>query len=139
MKKSLLLLLSASLIFNSTGCAFSNSINEQDLMHHHYILMENNGLSLPIFKNVDLEFGENMIMIGKICSEFLAQVKLENNMIKGQIINMTNNKCQNKQLDLLDNVIKKLIIDGANVQLIDTKLVLKNNQDKLIFQLKDYM
>lgn len=108
-------------------------------MHHHYILMENNGLSLPIFKNVDLEFGENMIMIGKICSEFLAQIKLENNMIKGQIINMTNNKCQNKQLDLLDNVIKKLIIDGANIQLIDTKLVLKNNQDTLIFQLKDYM
>lgn len=139
MKKSLLLLLSASLIFNSTGCAFSNSINEQDLMHHHYILMENNGLSLPIFKNVDLEFGENMIMIGKICSEFSAQVKLENNMIKGQIINMTNNNCQNKQLDLLDNVIKKLIIDGANIQLIDTKLVLKNNQDTLIFQLKDYM
>ncbi|MBI0153967.1 META domain-containing protein [Gilliamella sp. W8128] len=139
MKKSLLLLLSASLIFNSTGCAFSNSINEQDLMHHHYILMENNGLSLPIFKNVDLEFGENMIMIGKICSEFLAQVKLENNMIKVQIINMTNNKCLNKQLDLLDNVIKKLIIDGANIQLIDTKLVLKNNQDTLIFQLKDYM
>lgn len=139
MKKSLLLLLSASLIFNSTGCAFSNSINEQDLMHHHYILMENNGLSLPIFKNVDLEFGENMIMIGKICSEFLAQIKLENNMIKGQIINMTNNKCQNKQLDLLDNVIEKLIIDGANIQLIDTKLVLKNNQDTLIFQLKDYM
>ena len=60
-------------------------------------------------------------------------------MIKGQIINMTNNKCQNKQLDLLDNVIKKLIIDGANIQLIDTKLVLKNNQDTLIFQLKDYM
>lgn len=139
MKKSLLLLLSASLIFNSTGCAFSNSINEQDLMHHHYILMENNGLSLPIFKNVDLEFGENMIMIGKICSEFSAQVKLENNMIKGQIINMTNNKCQNKQLDLLDNVIKKLIIDGANIQLIGTKLVLRNNQDTLIFQLKDYM
>ena len=139
MKKSLLLLLSASLILNSTGCAFSHSINEQDLMHHHYILMENNGLSLPIFKNVDLEFGENMIMIGKICSEFSAQVKLENNMIKGQIINMTNNKCQNKQLDLLDNVIKKLIIDGANIQLIDTKLVLKNNQDTLIFQLKDYM
>ena len=139
MKKSLLLLLSASLIFNSTGCAFSNSINEQDLMHHHYILMENNGLSLPIFKNVDLEFGENMIMIGKICSEFLAQVKLENNMIKGQIINMTNNKCQNKQLDLLDNVIKKLIIEGANVQLIGTKLVLRNNQDTFIFQLKNYM
>ena len=139
MKKSLLLLLSASLIFNSTGCAFSNSINEQDLMHHHYVLMKNNGLSLPVFKNADLEFGENMIMIGKICSEFLAQVKLENNMIKGQIINMTNNKCQNKQLDLLDNVIKKLIIDGANIQLIDTKLVLKNNQDTLIFQLKDYM
>ena len=60
-------------------------------------------------------------------------------MIKGQIINMTNNKCQNTQLDLLDNVIKKLIIDGANIQLIDTKLVLKNNQDTLIFQLKDYM
>jgi hypothetical protein len=139
MKKSLLLLLSASLIFNSTGCAFSNSINEQDLMHHHYILMENNGLSLPIFKNADLEFGENMIMIGKMCSEFSAQIKLENNMIKGQIINMTNIKCQNKQLDLLYNVIKKLIIDGANIQLIDTKLVLKNNQDTLIFQLKDYM
>lgn len=138
MKKSLLLL-SVSVIFNLSGCTSSNSITEQDLMHHHYVLMENNGLSLPVFKNADLEFGENMIMIGKICSEFLAQVKLENNMIKGQIINMTNNKCQNKQLDLLDNVIKKLIIDGANIQLIDTKLVLKNNQDTLIFQLKDYM
>ena len=138
MKKSLLLL-SVSVIFNLSGCTSSNSIKEQDLMHHHYVLMENNGLSLPVFKNADLEFGENMIMIGKICSEFSAQVKLENNMIKGQIINMTNIKCQNKQLDLLDNVIKKLIIDGANIQLIDTKLVLKNNQDTLIFQLKDYM
>ena len=138
MKKSLLLL-SVSVIFNLSGCTSSNSIKEQDLMHHHYVLMKNNGLSLPVFKNADLEFGENMIMIGKICSEFLAQVKLENNMIKGQIINMTNNECQNKQLDLLDNVIKKLIIDGANIQLIDTKLVLKNKQDTLIFQLKDYM
>lgn len=139
MKKSLLLLLSASLIFNSAGCAFSNSIKEQDLMHHHYILMENNGLSLPVFKNADLEFGENMMMIGKMCNEFSAQIKLENNMIKGQIINMNNNKCQNNQLGLLDNVVKKLIIDGANIQLIDTKLMLKNNQDTLIFQLKDYM
>ncbi|WP_294892233.1 META domain-containing protein [uncultured Gilliamella sp.] len=138
MKKSLLLL-SVSVIFNLSGCTSSNSITEQDLMHHHYVLMENNGLSLPVFKNADLEFGENMIMIGKMCSEFSAQIKLENNMIKGQIINMTNIKCQNKQLDLLYNVIKKLIIDGANIQLIDTKLVLKNNQDTLIFQLKDYM
>ncbi|PXY91939.1 META domain-containing protein [Gilliamella apis] len=138
MKKSLLLL-SVSVIFNLSGCTSSNSITEQDLMHHHYVLMENNGLSLPVFKNADLEFGENMMMIGKMCSEFSAQIKLENNMIKGQIINMTNIKCQNKQLDLLDNVIKKLIIDGANIQLIDTKLVLKNNQDTLIFQLKDYM
>ncbi|WLT05635.1 META domain-containing protein [Gilliamella apis] len=138
MKKSLLLL-SVSVIFNLSGCTSSNSIKEQDLMHHHYVLMENNGLSLPVFKNADLEFGENMIMIGKMCNEFSAQTRLENNMIKGQIITMTNNKCQNKQLDLLDNVIKKLIIDGANIQLIDTKLVLKNNQDTLIFQLKDYM
>lgn len=138
MKKSLLLL-SVSVIFNLSGCTSSNSIKEQDLMHHHYVLMKNNGLSLPVFKNADLEFGENMIMIGKMCNEFSAQTRLENNMIKGQIINMTNNKCQNKQLDLLDNVIKKLIIDGANIQLIDTKLVLKNNQDTLIFQLKDYM
>ena len=138
MKKSLLLL-SVSVIFNLSGCTSSNSITEQDLMHHHYVLMKNNGLSLPVFKNADLEFGENMIMIGKMCNEFSAQTRLENNMIKGQIINMTYNKCQNNQLDLLDNVIKKLIIDGANVQLIDTKLVLKNNQDKLIFQLKDYM
>ena len=138
MKKSLLLL-SVSVIFNLSGCTSSNSITEQDLMHHHYVLMENNGLSLPVFKNADLEFGENMIMIGKMCNEFSAQTRLENNMIKGQIINMTNIKCQNKQLDLLDNVIKKLIIDGANIQLIDTKLVLKNNQDTLIFQLKDYM
>lgn len=138
MKKSLLLL-SVSVIFNLSGCTSSNSIKEQDLMHHHYVLMKNNGLSLPVFKNADLEFGENMIMIGKMCNEFSAQTKLENNMIKGQIINMTNNKCQNKQLDLLDNVIKKLIIDGANIQLIDTKLVLINNQDTLIFQLKDYM
>lgn len=138
MKKSLLLL-SVSVIFNLSGCTSSNSIKEQDLMHHHYVLMKNNGLSLPVFKNADLEFGENMIMIGKMCNEFSAQTRLKNNMIKGQIINMTNNKCQNKQLDLLDNVIKKLIIDGANIQLIDTKLVLKNNQDTLIFQLKDYM
>ncbi|OTQ74172.1 MULTISPECIES: META domain-containing protein [unclassified Gilliamella] len=138
MKKSLLLL-SVSVIFSLSGCTSSNSIKEQDLMHHHYVLMENNGLSLPVFKNADLEFGENMIMIGKMCNEFSAQTRLKNNMIKGQIINMTNNKCQNKQLDLLDNVIKKLIIDGANIQLIDTKLVLKNNQDTLIFQLKDYM
>ena len=138
MKKSLLLL-SVSVIFNLSGCTSSNSITEQDLMHHHYVLMEYNGLSLPVFKNVDLEFGENMMMIGKMCNEFSAQTKLENNMIKGQIINMNNNKCQNNQLDLLDNVIKKLIIDGANIQLIDTKLMLKNNQDTLIFQLKDYM
>ena len=138
MNKSVLLL-SASLIFKLSGCTSSNIIKEQDLMHHHYVMMETNGLSLPVFKKADLEFGENMIMIGKMCNEFSAQTRLKNNMIKGQIINMTYNKCQNNQLDLLDNVIKKLIIDGANVQLIDTKLVLKNNQDKLIFQLKDYM
>jgi heat shock protein HslJ len=139
MKKTLLLttLFTGPLIM--VGCCESNNVKAEDLMHHRFVLIEANGQAISPDQNAELEFGEHMYISGKMCNHFIAKATLENETIKGSNVSMTNMVCADDHLNKLDTTINKLIQDGASVSLNKEQLILKDENNKLIYQLKDLM
>ncbi|MWP48758.1 MULTISPECIES: META domain-containing protein [unclassified Gilliamella] len=140
MKKTLIL---TTTLFASTltlsGCGETNKIKAEDLTHHRFVLIKANGQDVPADKETEIEFGENMNVIGKMCNRFVAKVTLENEKIKAPSVGMTKMICNDAQLDNLDGIITKLITEGATVSLDKGQLTLKNQENELIYQLKDLM
>jgi Heat shock protein len=122
-----------------SGCNKSNIISETDLLHHRFVLIKANNDNISSENQLELVFGENMNITGKMCNHFSSQVSLKDGIIKGSAIAMTKMLCNDEQLDKLDLTIKQLISKGAHISLNKDQLILKNDNDKLIYQLKDLM
>lgn len=141
MKKTISLIILFAVTFFITGCNDSTStkIMEKDLMHHRFVLIKANGEDISPDKQIELQFGENMNISGKICNDFAANVELNNNIIKSSEMTMTKTLCNDDQLDKLDSIIEQLITKGAEVSLDKDLLTLKNKDNELIYKLKDLM
>lgn len=141
MKKTISLIILFAVTFFITGCNDSTStkIMEKDLMHHRFVLIKANGEDISPDKQIELQFGENMNISGKICNDFTASVELNNNIIKSSEMTMTKTLCNDDQLDKLDSIIEQLITKGAEVSLDKDLLTLKNKDNELIYKLKDLM
>lgn len=141
MKKTISLIILFAVTFFITGCNDSTptKIMEKDLMHHRFILIKANGEDISPDKQIELQFGENMNISGKICNDFAASVELNNNIIKSSEMTMTKTLCNDDQLDKLDSIIEQLITKGAEVSLDKDLLTLKNKDNELIYKLKDLM
>ncbi|MCO6548456.1 MAG: META domain-containing protein, partial [Gilliamella sp.] len=139
MKKTFLLtaLFTASLALS--GCSDSSTLQETDLMHHRFVLTKVNGQDIPLDDQAELIFGENMKITGKMCNHFSGKVTLDNGSIKGSGIVMTKMLCNDDQLNQLDYIIENLITEGTKINLKNNQLTLKNNNNELIYQLKDLM
>lgn len=138
MKKTILLttlLLAGTFIIS--GCGESKTVKEKDLLHHRFLLVKANGKDISSDKQAELEFGENMHISGKMCNQFAVNVTLKDDVIKGSGMAMTKMLCDDDQLDKLDSVIEQLITEGVHVALDDDQLILKNNDNELIYKLKD--
>lgn len=141
MKKTISLIILFAVTFFITGCNDSTStkIMEKDLLHHRFVLIKANGEDISPDKQIELQFGENMNISGKICNDFAASVELNNNIIKSSEMTMTKTLCNDDQLDKLDSIIEQLITKGAEVSLDKDLLTLKNKDNELIYKLKDLM
>ena len=139
MKKTSLLtaLFTASLVLS--GCDGSKTLQEADLMHHRFVLTKANGQDISLDDQAEIIFGENMTITGKMCNHFSGKVTLDNGSIKGSGIVMTKILCNDDQLNQLDYVIEKLITDGSKIELKNNQLTLKNDTNRLVYQLKDLM
>lgn len=139
MKKTIGYLSLLTALFTLSGCGESGKIKDTDLMHHHFVLIKANGQDVALDKQADLEFGEKMTITGKMCNQFSGQVTLKNDEIKGVGVAMTKMLCNDDQLDKLDIVIDQLISNGAKVELTNNQLILKNKDNELIYQVKEWM
>lgn len=122
-----------------SGCNDSSTLQETDLMHHRFVLTKVNGQDIPLDDQAELIFGENMTITGKMCNHFSGKVTLDNGSIKGSGIVMTKMLCNDDQLNQLDYIIENLITEGTKINLKNNQLTLKNNNNELIYQLKDLM
>ncbi|MCX8729116.1 META domain-containing protein [Gilliamella sp. B2969] len=139
MKKTIGYISLLTAFFTLFGCGESGKIKDTDLMHHHFVLIKANGQDVALDKQADLEFGEKMTITGKMCNQFSGQVTLKNDEIKGVGVAMTKMLCNDDQLDKLDIVIDQLISNGAKVELTNNQLILKNKDNELIYQVKEWM
>ncbi|NUF50067.1 META domain-containing protein [Gilliamella sp. ESL0250] len=139
MKKTLLLISLFTVALVMSGCYESSKIQDTDLMHHRFVLINANGLDISLDEQAELIFGEKMTITGKMCNQFSGRVILDKNHIKGTGVAMTKMLCNDDQLNQLDHVIQQLITDGAKISLTNNQLTLKNNKNELIYQLKDLM
>lgn len=139
MKKTIGYITLLTTFFTLSGCGESGKIKDTDLMHHHFVLIKANGQDVALDKQADLEFGEKMTITGKMCNQFSGQVTLKNDEIKGVGVAMTKMLCNDDQLDKLDIVIDQLISNGAKVELTNNQLILKNKDNELIYQVKEWM
>jgi heat shock protein HslJ len=139
MKKTLLLisLFSSSLLMY--GCNEVKKIQDTDLMHHRFVLTKANGQDISLDDQADIIFGEKMTITGKMCNQFSSQVTLDSDNIKGSGVIMTKMLCNDEQLNQLDYIIEQLIVNGAKIDLTNNQLILKNEKNELIYQLKDLM
>jgi heat shock protein HslJ len=139
MKKTPLLtaLFTASLVLS--GCEGAKTLQEADLMHHRFVLTKANGQDISLDDQAEIIFGENLTITGKMCNHFSGKVTLDNGSIKGSGIVMTKMLCNDDQLNQLDYIIENLITDGTKINLKNNQLTLKNNNNELIYQLKDLM
>lgn len=139
MKKTIFILPLIATAFAISGCNKSNNIKDTDLMHHHFVLVKANGQEIVSDKYAELEFGENMIITGKMCNLFSGKVALNDNVIKGAGLAMTKMVCPDKELNELDTVIEDLIVKGAKIELTKDQLILKNEDNELTYKLKELM
>ncbi|MWN05289.1 META domain-containing protein [Gilliamella sp. Pas-s95] len=139
MKKTLLLISLFTIALVMSGCHKSSKIQDTALMHHRFILISANGQHIPLDDQAELIFGEKMTITGKMCNQFSGQVILDKNNIKGIGVVMTKMVCNDDQLNQLDYIIDQLITNGAEINLSNNQLTLKNHENELIYQLKDLM
>ena len=139
MKKTIFILPLITATFAISGCNKSNNVKDTDLMHHHFVLLKANGQELSSDKYVELEFGENMTITGKMCNLFSGKVALNDNVIKGAGLAMTKMACPDRELGELDAVIEDLIVKGAKIELTKDQLILKNEDNELTYKLKELM
>ncbi|MCO6537262.1 MAG: META domain-containing protein [Gilliamella sp.] len=139
MKKTFLLTALFMALLALSGCNDSSTLQETDLMHHRFVLTKVNGQDIPLDDQAELIFGENMTITGKMCNHFSGKVTLDNGSIKGSGIVMTKMLCNDDQLNQLDYIIENLITEGTKINLKNNQLTLKNNNNELIYQLKDLM
>lgn len=139
MKKTLLLISLFTLSLVMSGCNKSNKIQDTDLMHHRFVLIKSNDQEISSDEQAELIFGEKMTITGKMCNQFSGQVTLNNDNIKGSGLAMTKMLCSDEQLNQLDYILTQLITNGAEINLTNNQLTLKNNENELIYQLSDLM
>lgn len=124
-----------------TACQSDNAINEQDLYHHRFIMIEFD--SQQVENQAMLEFGESFFISGEICNSFTGQAKLEENRINVIDLRSTDRLCDNEQLNKLEAATYQLLQQGSTLSSYKDSnhfyLVIKNSHHKVTLKLSDLM
>lgn len=128
----------------TTACDSNNqlTVDPKDLIHHRFELISVNNEAFSQNNQVFIEFNENMNINGKMCNVFFGQATLNTTILKSPGVSMTKMQCgDNEQLNQLDKMISLLLKNGATLSLDSETgiLILKNDQDKLKYILRDLM
>ncbi|PWW10776.1 META domain-containing protein [Mangrovibacter plantisponsor] len=118
------------------GCAQEGSapVGAQ-LADQSFVLKTFNGK--PLADNsrpASLRFSNTLQVSGNMCNRFMGQGSLEGNTLTVAGMAGTRMLCVEPQMNQLDNVIGKMLTQGATVTLTADTLTLKANDDTLVYQ-----
>lgn len=128
----------------STGCGMSQpdkGVNENDLLHHNFMLYSVDGVTVaPQPGNApNLEFGEKMHVSGAMCNRFFGQGQLANSVLTVKNLATTRMLCTDAQRNLWDQVIGKVLENGATLSFGTQRLTLSGSGHTLIYTLRDWV
>ncbi len=114
---------------------------KETLIHHNFVLTAFNETPI-VAKNMTprLEFNEGFRLSGVMCNRFNGQAELlEGNILKADKLAMTRMLCADSTLNELDNVLSRLLSQGAKMTLEGKTLTLSDSQDTLVFENRDWL
>lgn len=135
------ILVSAFLLLGA--CSTTGTVQQTDLMHHHWNLSAIDGVAVAADSKSDLEIGENLSIHGLAgCNRFFGTATLEKGILKAEHLGSTLMACLPETRRIEDAVLGTLT-KGAKVQIITNgqqhQLKLTGPQHTLTYQLSDYM
>lgn len=138
--KRIITLLAMSVLLS--GCVShgvsKNSVNEAQLAQHRFVLDAVNGQTVEKGEHpADIRFDNNVTVSGSMCNRFTGQGKLSEGTLTVKKMAMTRMMCADAQRNTLDNIISKMLSDGAQVDLTAGQLTLTTADQTLIYTLAD--
>ncbi|MBV8874545.1 MAG: heat shock protein HslJ [Metakosakonia sp.] len=115
-----------------------NSVNETQLAQHRFVLETVNGQTVEKGENpAEIHFDNKMVVSGSMCNRFTGQGKLSEGTLTVKKMAMTRMMCVDAQRNALDNIIGKMLSEGAQVDLTDGQLTLTTADQTLIYTQAD--
>ncbi|QIQ22094.1 META domain-containing protein [Zophobihabitans entericus] len=139
MKKLIVLIAGAAMLAGLAGCDSTSekTATTEDLLHHRFVLIQENGKEVPADKQAYIEFGEGLMINGKMCNRFFGKTTLTDGVLTSPGIASTKMLCADEQLNALDSTIGQIFKDGAKATLSDKNLTLTSGTTTLVYKLSD--
>lgn len=139
MKRIITLLAFGALLSGCVSHGVSkNSVNETQLAQHRFVLETVNGQAVDKGEHpAEIHFDAKMLVSGSMCNRFTGQGKLSEGTLTVKKMAMTRMMCADAQRNALDNVIGKMLNEGAQVDLTDGQLTLTTADQTLIYTQAD--
>ncbi|MFT0213486.1 META domain-containing protein [Pseudomonas sp. F1_0610] len=135
--RSLLLSVLVGLVGCSTAEVFDLSTQ---LRHRNFILVQVNQQLIPEPSFVHrLSFGERLFVSGTMCNEFSGFAQIKGSKLQVITLQQTEKACVNPVLNTWDLILQRMLSQGAEVTWQGQLLILKQGDEQLTYQLRDYV
>ncbi|MCL2791261.1 MAG: META domain-containing protein [Desulfobulbus sp.] len=144
MKKHRVVLLCAVLAALTGACGKSNSgesaLIPQDLLHHRFVLVSSDGKDFSANKRIpSIEFNEGLRISGTACNQFTGQGHLAGNILTVKQLASTKMLCVDPDLNELENLLQRVLSEGAQLRLNGQNLVIRQNGHELLYKRNDWV
>lgn len=118
----------------------NDNVIEQQLMHHNFVLAEIDGQTVGRKTGMpSIAFGEKMFVSATMCNDFYGMGRINQSTLVVKYLSKTELECVDEDLSKWDQLINRMLTDGAVVSYNEKELVLTQGHYKLVYRLKDYM
>ncbi|WP_369311229.1 META domain-containing protein [Providencia rettgeri] len=110
------------------------------LVHHRFVLTEVDGKPIKSKQTVPyIAFGEKMFVSASMCNDFNGFGNISNAKITVKELTKTELECVDEDLSKWDTMLKRMLAEGATVNIKNNQLVLIQGHYKLVYSLRDYV
>ncbi|UQZ89349.1 hypothetical protein C4J81_09125 [Deltaproteobacteria bacterium Smac51] len=104
------------------------------LTHQKFTLKQVNGAAYDKEMVPFIEFGENFLVLGKVCNNFRGPGELKDGVLTVREAASTRMACPDEDLSRLENSMLKMLENGARISMEGSSLFLREGDNTLIFE-----
>lgn len=112
----------------------------EQLAHRNFLLVQVNQQTVEkVSFEQRLSFGERLFVSATACNEFSGFAQLKQNVLTVKLLQQTDKICTKQQLNEWDQLLLKMLTQGAVVQWQGQELILEQGENRLVYVLRDYV